>query len=106
MLKIHFTGKICREIVLRGTDPELDHQIHRRRISRGAVIENSGHLIGSVASTVSANSPGNVEVGAISYSCTAPLLGSETLSAGTLVIIQKNRDSGDWEIIAAQCPED
>lgn len=106
MLILNFTKNICREIVHRGTDSELDHHIQRRRISRTLFAELSGHLVGTVKTAITPGDSGNVSVDSDTYHCSAPLLSKGKLDIGTKVIFQQNMQSGDWEIIAAECPEE
>lgn len=64
-----------------------------------------GHLVGSTQSAISGPSATtNVNVNGKYYECSCPILsGNGKISAGKTVVISRNMQSGDWQIIAAEC---
>jgi hypothetical protein len=66
---------------------------------------SGGHLVGSTQSALSGSSATtDVNVEGKSYECNCPILtGNGKISAGKTVVISRNMQSGDWQIIAAEC---
>ena len=64
-----------------------------------------GHLVGSTQSAISGPSATtNVSVDGKDYECSCPILsGNGKISAGKTVVISRNMQRGDWQIIAAEC---
>lgn len=109
----HYGKKTCRTIVHFGSKVVIHCGIKHKKTRKTRRVSNKrkGHLVGTLESELSGNtSKSRVIVGnnnnQSKYECSAPLLrADETLEAGTLVIIMQS-ESGQWHIIAAQCPED
>lgn len=100
------TKKTAEKIIELGTDQRIDlRQKITKLQKRYRKRFNGGHLVGSLSADLAYNAEGSITIDNKIYTVHAPLLRSgETIEAGTVCIIDQDR-SGNWNIIAAQCPE-
>ncbi len=108
----HYGKKTCQSIVSYGTKVVIYCSVKHHRVRRPRVFsKNTNHCVGTLNSEIRSSSEEKYVTVTMKnnmtkqYKCFAPLLRSgETIEAGTVCIIDQDR-SGNWNIIAAQCPE-
>ena len=118
MAKITISQATARRIVEVGTESVYSSTQNMPKPGRGRRISEFGHYIGKTKRKINgtggscydntnildlASTTNNEIVLLESVKC--PLLRStEEIEAGTLVVVSKNIQTGEWQIIEAQCP--
>lgn len=106
MNKITVTKTVCRQIVQLGSEFRMTNS---QKTDPRRPYQLAGHFTGQLQYTFNQNSDREahvmVLVGDTAFPCYCPLLPpGERIEMNTVVMFQRNRMNGRWEIFAVECP--